>query len=120
MLPRPMRRHLFTSSFLVTLLAVSFARADEPDAPPDTPPPLPTVPADAQPAVPATPATVKKDVPPPPPPAPTADEPVPNDLGRLILDAGRATVPAAEVDVHRFFVQGEYQLRYQAMRSFTM
>lgn len=124
MLARPMRRLHFTSAFLVTLFAASFAHADEPDAPPDTPPPLPTVPPDAQPTTPAAPTPKPKDAPPPPAPPPTsaanAEDAVPNDLARLVLDSGRASVPAAEVDVHRFFVQGEYQLRYQAMRSFTL
>jgi hypothetical protein len=39
---------------------------------------------------------------------------------RLILDAGRRTLPAPEVDAYRVFVTGEHQIRYQAERSFPL
>lgn len=45
---------------------------------------------------------------------------IPRDLPRLILDTGRLDVPAAEPDAYRFFLRGEYQLRYQAQRSFLL
>ena len=50
------------------------------------------------------------------PPAPT----VPKDLDRLILDTGRPVVRKAEDDVVRLQAHGEYQLRYQAMRSLLL
>jgi hypothetical protein len=52
--------------------------------------------------------------------APPADEDVPRDLPRLVLDTGRPEVPPAEPDTYRFFIHGEHQIRYQAMRSFPL
>src|SRR5262245_52532094 len=47
-------------------------------------------------------------------------ETVPGDLPRLILETGRPTVPEPEADAYRAFVHGEYQIRYQAERSFPL
>lgn len=51
-------------------------------------------------------------------PEPAGD--IPNDLPRLILDNGRADMPAAEPDTYRFVLHGEHQIRYQAQRSFPL
>lgn len=48
------------------------------------------------------------------------DEDVPRDLPRLVLDSGRRELPPPDPDAYRFFVRGEHQIRYQAMRSFTL
>lgn len=56
-------------------------------------------------------------------PARADDEPepdVPVDLPRLVLDSGRIGVPAADPDAYRLFMRGEYQLRFQAQRSFPL
>lgn len=49
-----------------------------------------------------------------------AEPDVPADLPRLVLDSGRIPPPAPEADAYRFFVRGEYQLRFQAQRSFPL
>jgi hypothetical protein len=54
-----------------------------------------------------------------------ADDPppgdaVPQDLPRLILDAARPEIPAADPEVLRFVLHGEHQIRYQAQRSFLL
>lgn len=41
-------------------------------------------------------------------------------LDRLVLETGRRSVPAAEVDTYRFVLTGEHQIRYQAERSFPL
>lgn len=51
---------------------------------------------------------------------PARAEGVPKDLDRLVLDTGRPVVRKAEDDVVRFQVHGEYQARYQLMRSFLL
>ena len=48
------------------------------------------------------------------------DSEVPHDLPRLILDPGRAEMPAPDPDALRFIVHGEHQIRYQVQRSFTL
>src|SRR5688500_9090145 len=48
------------------------------------------------------------------------EEAVPKDLPRLFLDSGRAEPPAPEADTYRLFLHGEYQMRYQAQRSFPL
>jgi hypothetical protein len=53
-------------------------------------------------------------------PARADDEPVPRDLPRLVLDAGRPELAPPDPDAYRFFVHGEYQVRFQAQRSFPM
>lgn len=45
---------------------------------------------------------------------------VPSDLPRLILDTGRREPPPPEPDAIRTSLHGEYQLRYQAQRSFLL
>lgn len=45
---------------------------------------------------------------------------VPKDFPRLVLDTGRADVPAPDPDAYRFFIHGEHQLRYQVQRSFPL
>jgi hypothetical protein len=45
---------------------------------------------------------------------------VPKDLDRLLLDAGRTPVTPAEPGVLRFQIHGEYQLRYENLRSFPL
>lgn len=45
---------------------------------------------------------------------------IPTDLGRLILDNGRRDIPAPDPEAYRFFLHGEHQIRYQAMRSFPL
>jgi hypothetical protein len=54
----------------------------------------------------------------PPPHLETAG--VPSDLDRLVLDAGRAAVLPPEHGVLRFQIHGEYQLRYEHLRSFPL
>lgn len=58
------------------------------------------------------------------PSAARADEPppsdVPKDLPRLVLETGRREVAPPDPDAYRFVIHGEYQLRYQGQRSFTM
>jgi hypothetical protein len=58
----------------------------------------------------------------PPPPTETVatDDAVPDDLGRLILDTGRPLTKPAEPDLVRFQVHGEYQFRYEHLRSFPL
>ncbi|MEO8875907.1 MAG: hypothetical protein ABI461_09990, partial [Polyangiaceae bacterium] len=48
------------------------------------------------------------------------DSGVPKDFPRLVLDDGRTETLSAEPDVIRFQMHGEYQLRYQTMRSFPL
>jgi hypothetical protein len=43
-----------------------------------------------------------------------------DDLGHLMLDSGRIQPESPASDAYRFFVHGEYQLRYQAERSFLL
>ena len=43
-----------------------------------------------------------------------------DDLDHLRIDSGRIRPASPEADVYRFFVHGEYQLRYQAERSFLL
>ncbi len=50
--------------------------------------------------------------------APEAE--VPKDFPRLILDTGRREVPPPDPEAYRFFVHGEYQVRYQVQRSFPL
>jgi hypothetical protein len=45
---------------------------------------------------------------------------VPKDFPRLVLDSGRLDAPAPDADAYRFFVRGEYQMRYQLERSFPL
>ena len=47
-------------------------------------------------------------------------EDVPEDLPRLVLDTGRPPVKPAEPDLIRFQLNGEYQLRYEHLRSFPL
>jgi hypothetical protein len=49
---------------------------------------------------------------------PTAE--VPKAFPRLVLDTGRAEVPAPDPEAYRFTIHGEYQLRYQVQRSFPL
>lgn len=51
---------------------------------------------------------------------PTATGEVPTDLAHLIHDTGRPLTPPPEPDTIRFRFGGEYQLRYQAQRSFPL
>ncbi len=44
----------------------------------------------------------------------------PKDFPRLVLDSGRRDVPEAEEDAYKFFIRGEYQIRYQLQRSFPL
>ena len=48
------------------------------------------------------------------------EEEVPRDLGRLFLDSGRPEPLAPEEDTYRLFLHGEYQMRFQAERSFPL
>jgi hypothetical protein len=52
----------------------------------------------------------------------TAEDPdaVPEDFPRLVLDTGRTEIAPPEKDLIRFQLHGEYQLRYQHMRSFPL
>jgi hypothetical protein len=45
---------------------------------------------------------------------------VPKDLPRLVLETGRREFAPPDPEAYRFVVHGEYQLRYQAQRAFTM
>jgi hypothetical protein len=45
---------------------------------------------------------------------------VPKDLPRLVLDPGRAFVAPAEHDIVRFQIHGEYQFRYEHLRTFPL
>jgi hypothetical protein len=45
---------------------------------------------------------------------------VPPDFPRLRLETGRVEAAAPEADTLKFFVHGEDQIRYQAMRSFPL
>jgi hypothetical protein len=45
---------------------------------------------------------------------------VPKDFPHLLLDTARPTTPAPDEDAYRFFLHGEHQIRYQAMRSFPL
>ena len=50
-----------------------------------------------------------------------ADEPaVPPDISRLVLDTGRPMVLAAESDLVRFQIHGEYQGRFEHLQSFPL
>jgi hypothetical protein len=49
-----------------------------------------------------------------------ADDEVPKDLPRLILDTGRIETRPPEEDLVRFQMHGEYQTRYQIQRSFPL
>ena len=49
-----------------------------------------------------------------------AESEIPKDLPRLILDTGRAEMPAADPEAFRFILHGEHQIRYQVQRSFTL
>jgi hypothetical protein len=53
-------------------------------------------------------------------PARGADDAVPSDLSRLVLDTARAEMPPAEPGVIRFQMHGEEQIRYQHERSFPL
>jgi hypothetical protein len=58
---------------------------------------------------------------PPPRAAQVAEaQDVPKNLDVLILDAGRAPVAPADRDVVRLQIHGEYQLRYEHLRSFPL
>lgn len=48
------------------------------------------------------------------------EEEVPRDLPRLFLDSGRPEPLAPEADTYRLFLHGEYQMRFQAERSFPL
>jgi hypothetical protein len=52
--------------------------------------------------------------------APEQEGSVPKDLPRLILDAGRTEPTPADPKTYRFQIHGEYQLRYQVQRSFSL
>src|SRR5690349_310226 len=45
---------------------------------------------------------------------------VPDDFPRLVLDTGRTAPPAPDPEAYRFFLRGEEQIRYQALRSFPL
>ena len=94
MLPPSMRRVLVAVSLVGLLVAISTgtARADE------------------TPAAPAVPAAA----------VPAEESEIPRDLPRLLLDSGRAEMPAPDPDAFRFILHGEHQIRYQAERSFTL
>jgi hypothetical protein len=47
-------------------------------------------------------------------------EEVPKDLPRLVLETGRTEVRPPEDDLVRFQIHGEYQARFQSMRSFPL
>ena len=49
-----------------------------------------------------------------------AESEVPKDFPRLILDTGRREVPPPDPEAYRFFVHGEYQVRYQVQRSYPL
>ena len=50
-----------------------------------------------------------------------AEEPeVPGDFPRMVLDTGRPRVRPAEEDVVRFQIHGEYQGRFEHLRSFPL
>lgn len=51
---------------------------------------------------------------------PLPDDRVPKDLPRLVLDTGRPPPQPPEPDAIRLRVDGEYQLRYQVQRRFTL
>jgi hypothetical protein len=53
-------------------------------------------------------------------PAARADDEVPRDFPRLVLDSGRRETPAPEEDAYRLVIHGEYQMRYQAQKSFVL
>jgi hypothetical protein len=42
------------------------------------------------------------------------------DLARIVLDTGRVEMPPPEPDLVRFEAHGEYQLRYEHLRSFPL
>ncbi|HEY8079901.1 MAG TPA: hypothetical protein VIF62_37475 [Labilithrix sp.] len=48
------------------------------------------------------------------------DDDVPKDFARLVLDTGRREVPPPLPDGYRFVIHGEYQIRYQAQKSFVL
>jgi hypothetical protein len=48
------------------------------------------------------------------------EEEVPQDFPRLVLDTGRPVVAPAEEDLTRFVIHGEYQARYEGLRSFPL
>jgi len=48
------------------------------------------------------------------------EEEVPSDLNRLFVDPGRPEPLAPEEDTYRLFLHGEYQMRFQAERSFPL
>lgn len=54
------------------------------------------------------------------PSASRADDAIPKDLPRLLLDTGRLEEPPPDKDQLRFTMHGEYQLRYQAQRTFPL
>jgi hypothetical protein len=90
-------------------------------APPPPPPPPPAPPE--WPESKATPSEEPRYIgflPPPRTPAYTEAGEVPKDLDTLILDTGRARVAPAEPDVLRLQIHGEYQLRYEHLRSFAL
>ncbi len=49
-----------------------------------------------------------------------AEEEVPADLPRLVLDTGRPEVPRPEPRTIRVLIHGEYQARYEHLRSFPL
>jgi hypothetical protein len=49
-----------------------------------------------------------------------ANDAVPKDLPRLVLDTGRTEVKPPDDELVRFQIHGEYQMRYQVQRSFPM
>jgi hypothetical protein len=117
-----------TPAFTITLDPTS-APESTPAHPPAPPPPPPAPPewADEKPSAPSSAST--STAPPsryigfiPPPHAPGYGEltGVPKNLDLLVLDAGRIPVTPAEPRVLRFQIHGEYQLRYENLRSFPL
>jgi hypothetical protein len=53
-------------------------------------------------------------------PATARADDVPSDFPRLVLDTGRVAMPAPEPDLIRFQVHGEWQVRYEHLRSFLL
>jgi hypothetical protein len=95
-----------------------------------TPPPPPSPPPDWPEEKPAPSAPGSSSPPPssryigflPPPRAPAYAEltKVPKNLDVLVLDAGRIPTAPAEPGVLRLQIHGEYQLRYENLRSFPL
>src|SRR5579872_710242 len=49
-----------------------------------------------------------------------AEPEVPPDFPRLVLDTGRPAISPPESDLVRFQIHGEYQIRYEHLRSFPL